>query len=312
MEKYLKGQCTANENEIVEQWLNSFDEFSTYKMSDLKDFEKDQIRSRVFNNVISQSSRPYSLKPYLLAAVISLIFIMAGALFYLNLNSDDSGVALLTKNTKDYRARFTLPDSSVVWLNQNSKLTYPETFRDDIRTVYLSGEAFFDVKENKEKPFIVISNNVSTKVLGTTFNINAYEKSDEIKVSVLTGEVTVSKVSANGNELLGRLQADMKLSYNASSDSSLVLKSETNEDIKWQKQQLIFRNSSLRDIANTIENWYEVKVKITNNRAAACTFTANFEATTELKELLDMLQLASGLTYKIDKKQVSIDGNECK
>jgi hypothetical protein len=59
LEKYLKGQCTANENEIVEQWLNSFDEFSAYKMSDLKDFEKDQIRSRVFNNVTSQSSGAY-------------------------------------------------------------------------------------------------------------------------------------------------------------------------------------------------------------------------------------------------------------
>jgi ferric-dicitrate binding protein FerR (iron transport regulator) len=115
----------------------------------------------------------------------------------------------------------------------------------------------------------------------------------------LTGEVAVSKVSVNGNELLCRLQADMKLTYNASSDSNLVLTSKTNEDIKWQKQQLLFRNSSLKDIANTIENWYQVKVKITNNEAAACTFTANFDATTALVDLLDMLQMASGLTYKI-------------
>jgi hypothetical protein len=58
-----------------------------------------------------------------------MIFIMAGALFYLNFNSEDSGVALLIKNTKDYRARITLPDISVVWLNQNSKLSYPESFK---------------------------------------------------------------------------------------------------------------------------------------------------------------------------------------
>jgi transmembrane sensor len=99
---------------------------------------------------------------------------------------------ITTKQTASHMDVFYLPDSSIVWLNKNSRLTFPEEFDADQRVVYLEGEAFFDVRKNPHQPFIIHAGATTTKVLGTSFDVKAYQGDKEVSVTVITGKVAFS------------------------------------------------------------------------------------------------------------------------
>ena len=103
--------------------------------------------------------------------------------------------SLLEYKTPDNVDVFNLPDGSTVYLNKDSKLTYPNKFEGDERVVILEGECFFDVKKNPDKPFIIFSGNTKTEVLGTTFNLRAYPEQENVEVMVLTGRVKFSRIT---------------------------------------------------------------------------------------------------------------------
>ncbi len=159
-------------------------------------------------------------------------------------------VAMNTMTTpKGGQYRVTLGDGTKVWLNAASSITYPTAFTGKKREVSITGEAYFEVSKNKEKPFIVKTSSDEITVLGTSFNINAYADEQSIKTSLLLGTVKI------GNSFLkpGEGYQDGK-----------IVQTNVQQDIAWKNGKFNFKNLSLEQVMRQIARWYDVEPVYSN------------------------------------------------
>jgi ferric-dicitrate binding protein FerR (iron transport regulator) len=171
---------------------------------------------------------------------------------------------------------FTLADGTKIWLNAGSKLTYPETFRGEKREISLEGEAFLDVAHDPAKAFIVHTGQVSTQVLGTSFNIKAYANERFIKVDVLSGKVGVVTPAGKAKSTTTFLTPAEEVVFNK--DGLSVIKNkqvDVNALSSWKDGELVFKNMALTEVLNTINRHFNVTVKADVN-LVRCSITANF------------------------------------
>jgi len=188
---------------------------------------------------------------------------------------------IVVMTDKNEQLQYTLPDSSIVWLNENSSLTFEENF--EKRTVHLVGEAFFEVERLEESPFEIFSGAAKTKVLGTSFNVRAYPKEDLIEVTVKTGTVEFSKNATTAEKVI------------LTKGNSGILQKKTEKLVKetkgfsnalaWKTTEYQFDN--FNDVRLSIERYFAVDIEVENPEILNC----NFTNTGNLKELtLEILQ----------------------
>ncbi|MEO6684926.1 MAG: FecR family protein [Dyadobacter sp.] len=219
-------------------------------------------------------------------------------------------------NTTSGPVNITLPDQSIVTLEKNSRLSYVNNFEGKERKVFLSGEAFFNVTKNPAKPFIVYANELVTKVLGTSFRINAFEENKEVTVSVRTGRVFVfanqdfGKIDSKNKEVV--LIPNQKAVFSRKDETlnrSLIDK----PVIIVSREELLertFANAPLPDIFEALEKVYGVKLVFDKELFANCRLTTSL-GTETLFERLDIICEAVEANYKIVGTDVIIDGKKC-
>lgn len=203
-----------------------------------------------------------------------------------------------------------LPDSSEIWLNSGSSISFPQNLKHaGIRMVKLNGEAFFKVKRDPAHPFVVKSNNIQTRVLGTSFNIRAW-KNYRPEVTVLTGKVAVSRDSAGTQSAAVHLLPNQKVTY----DTKLALLVRENvEDAKtsteWRTGKMFFNKTPMEDVFQTISRKYALKV-VSDRSFDNCELTAKFD-NVSIKEVLRTLELTFDIQYTINKQTIYIKGGRC-
>jgi ferric-dicitrate binding protein FerR (iron transport regulator) len=200
------------------------------------------------------------------------------------------------------RTKFILPDGTTGFLNSGSTLEYPVLFSGD-RNVKLNGEAFFDVYHDEEHPFIVETPNLSTKVLGTQFNVLAYEteKSEEI----ILKEGSIEVYSKQGKRLVG-LVPDQKLSLNTENRQFKTNQVEAEQYVSWTEGKLVFRNESMQLVADRLGRWYNVEIEIADEDLLKYAFRATF-IDEPLEEVLKLLARTAPIKYKEIKRETSND-----
>ncbi|MBE9585823.1 FecR domain-containing protein [Mucilaginibacter sp. JRF] len=209
-----------------------------------------------------------------------LLVICGAALFLYPRYTKPTEVAYLTEQTASAKTKVvTLADGTRVTLNANSELRYPENFNGDKREVYLTGEAYFQVFHNADKPFVIHSGNLLTHVLGTTFTVSAYPKSvSPLNVTVLTGKVAVKHEQANALAVLTRGQsATMRQGKSAFELDTLK---NPEDAIAWIDDKLIFENANMKEVASVLSNKYGVTINIADDQLAAQHITAIFQGQT--------------------------------
>ncbi len=195
---------------------------------------------------------------------------------------------------------FTLPDGTLVSLNSDTKVTYPKKFGRDTREVSIEGEAFFEVKPNKNKPFIIHAGKAQIKVLGTSFNVNAYPQSKLVEVIVETGKVQVLNQvaeTAQTNELILTPGDKGTLVYSSNS----LLKT-TNQDpnfLAWKTHNLIFKATSLNEVIANLEKVYKVKIRLADSKLNGLLLTATFN-----NYSLDFILKVIETTFQIESQNV--------
>src|SRR5690606_14155114 len=179
-----------------------------------------------------------------------------------------------------------LPDSSNVVLQKGSSLIYPETFKGDKREVTLTGEAYFDIYQQKDNPFVIHSGKVITTVLGTAFNIKAYPDQPSVTVTVTRGKVKIEE--ERSRKLLGILLPDQQIVYNNDevAETRAVKAAET---VAWVKQGLDFISVPFEEIARQVSDRYQVKISFANPALKSCRIRATFEGTESLEKVLMIL-----------------------
>lgn len=256
------------------------------------------------------------ITPWLVAASIVLCLLVAGLYFGTRNGAYDIYIG------KGEKKRIILPDSTVVWLNSDTRLSYrpasPET--KFMRMVTLSGEAFFDVHHDKAHPFVINTGKYDVKVLGTAFNIKAYPKDETSETSLIRGKIELSFHEAPGTKVQLRPRQKMELktggeyqlarkrgSYNIqliepmASESKKII-----PETAWVNNQLTFNNDNFESCARKLERWFNIRINITNDKLKQRHFTGVFEDE-NISEVLDAMKLISPFTYRIINNEVIIE-----
>ena len=209
-------------------------------------------------NIIPIWRRPLSIAASLLALITCSWFLL----------SDVGGQAVNYSTNANETLDITLPDGSLINLNENSQLAYVE--EDGKRNVNLSGEAFFDVSHDAANPFVVKSNNTTTTVLGTQFNINA-SSNQVTKVSLFEGKVSFEVADQESTILMpGNI-----LTYGKGENKTEVRSFENENAIAWKTKEFNFKNEKLETVIKTLETYLDIKLDVKLN-GNACVFTGKF------------------------------------
>ncbi len=202
-----------------------------------------------------------------------------------------------------------LPDGSSVQLNNNSNLDYPDSFEGKSkREVFLVGEAFFDIKHDAAHPFIIHTGKIKTTVLGTAFNISAYDANSAVTVTVTRGKVKVE----DEKHTLAVLTPDQQLAWNIKKESPVTIaKVNAIAVVEWKSQDLIMDDISLAEAAGLISARYGVKIKFNNDHVKSCRFTAAFLNRNEISQVLSVIEDITGAKLTLKNNQITIDGPGC-
>ena len=201
------------------------------------------------------------------------------------------------------REQVVLPDSSRVWLNSGSVLIYPSSFMGQTREVYLSGEGYFEVEKNAERPFIVNARTLNVEVLGTRFNLLAYPEVDQITTTLEEGSVQVRLQDAD--ETVYRLVPDEQLVYSVDSKTVDIKQVVSADYSDWREGGLLFDNYSFTDIIRILQRTYGVTIHLQTSVYNKNQLTVHFNKNESLENIFMLLkELVPGLKYQIDDKDI--------
>ena len=192
------------------------------------------------------------------------------------------------------KARITLSDSTKIILNSGSRLQYKVGYNTEDRIVKFSGEAFFDVSTNPEKPFVVQLDKMSISATGTRFNIFSFGNEDRVETTLEEGAI---KVSIKGKEPIN-LKSGQQVVYFPRSDKFLVRGVATDTYTSWKENKLRFNDTPFEEVLRRIGRKYNVKFEITNHDLLNLKYTATF-IDESIEEVMQMLKTVSPITYKI-------------
>ena len=192
----------------------------------------------------------------------------------------------------------TLSDGSRVWLNAGSSVTYPVTFTGKERKVSIDGEAYFEVTHDEQKPFIVTKGEMETRVLGTHFNIKAYDEEDEIRVTLLEGSVSVAK-NAAGSILKAGQQAQVKNGIKVNSDVDLEAV------MAWKNGRFIFQGTGTEETLREIARWYDVELEF-RGKPLEQHFGGDISRNVEASKVFEMLENTGALHVRIEGKKIIV------
>ncbi|MDB5116577.1 MAG: hypothetical protein JWQ79_2069 [Mucilaginibacter sp.] len=194
--------------------------------------------------------------------------------------------------------QITLSDGTKVWLNSVSSLTYPTNFTGNERLVELKGEAYFEVAHNEKMPFKVRTNGADVEVLGTHFNIAAYEGESAIKTTLLEGSVRLS----NKTSVVKLVPGEQGV-INENTDKIKIKEVNINEVVAWKNGSFVFRRANIQEIMKQISRWYDVDVEYRGNVQDQY-FGGTYSKYKDITELLKGLELTGLIHFKIEGRRI--------
>ena len=298
LKRYVEGNCSEEEFELVEQWLekedNLFEGTEEASETELEPMYEqtmwDAFAERA--DIEIQKIKLWWLGLRLGSAFLLLVTI---AFLYTRLNSTQEKITWLTFEVpKGKTGNLLLSDSSEVWLSGGSKLIYPQKFAKKQRELTLEyGQAFFDVRKMKDKPFVVNTDSIKINVLGTRFDVDNNVHSEDVTVALQSGSI-VFKTSRKDSYIL---KPGQSLKYNKLNTSiSAVENIETEEIGSWKSGILKFRATKLKEAFQKLEAKYGVSFKVADGDIFNRPITGKFDKM-DLKNVLLLLQQSTGLQF---------------
>lgn len=326
IEKFLRGECSAAEAEVVRLFLqkaaseellhqilssNEEQDWQTFHTAHTPHPHHQHWLDIAHERITAAESPVTSMKPRrrlrLQYAAIWLGLMGIALSIYLariyKFTPADKLVFIERSNPDGQRTKITLSDSSVVYLGAGSRLRYPEKFAAEKREIALYGEAFFEVTKNPQRPFIIKTGEVSTKVLGTSFKIEAF-KDKALQVEVATGKVRVDRIRLGKIQSLAILLPGQRVVY--FHDTAKTEKVELNEVTGLRDARLTFRDASLLEIAGVLGRWYNVKINFKKQEMAGERMTLTLDANVSIDKIFNVLSAAGNFKYQIINNQIII------
>ncbi|MCG6190031.1 FecR family protein [Maribellus maritimus] len=319
--KYLTNTESAKEKEAVDKWMNERSEHKELLNSinsnkkliqeyELMDSFNEKMALERFKEKLLLKSKIKALVRWRVAASIFVLVGVIGILYFLSNNYSKTNVksnlytSVFTENGQ--RSVVVLPDSSIVWLNSGTTLSYLGDFSNQNRKVVLNGQAFFQVSHKRDHPFLVEANGFVVTVMGTKFDVSAYSEVNEIAVVLESGKVKLTHQDSDS------------FSYTMKPGEKAIASLADNREIEisrvdagvyssWKEGKLIFRNSPMKDVIEKLRKWYNVNIEITDPEV----YNSIFSGTVKNESYEEIFRLI-GIACKVDCEIVHNYNKEAK
>jgi len=189
-----------------------------------------------------------------------------------------------------------LPDGTNVWLNAGSSITYPTRFSGAYRTIKLLGEAYFDVAKNKDQPFVIDANGTQIKVLGTQFNVHAYQNEETVKTTLVAGAILVKSKKLKPGQQAITFPASEKIMISAV---------DLQEATAWRQGYFFFADEELTTVMNTLARWYNIEVTYSGNLQGK-TFGGTISRYEDFNKLLKAIELTGSVHFQVNGRRVMV------
>lgn len=308
--RYITGEVTQEESLLVKEWSgkDTANEELLIQLARMYYAQRTQQRIknrdteaafRIVNNKIKRKGRRLFLQRVGVAASLIIGILGIGSFFfqYLDLRESFLPSMITVESNDNSRTRLVLPDGTEVCLNSGSSITYPSHYTDGERNVTLSGEAYFKVTHNKEKPFVVnaLDKKYKVKVLGTEFNMQAYKDDNVIQTTLIAGSV---QVDIQGRNTKTVLLPSQKAIYSLQNNELEVVSANTDRETDWMYSRLVFKKTPMPEVLARLSRFYKVEFDVRNKIIDTYTFTGTFEDR-PLYQVLDYMKISSQIDYNI-------------
>jgi len=319
----LTGSISREQQAMLDQWLLedprnqqvlhilrmhwNAEEQKTYVIN------QEEIKNKIWDEL--SFDQPQDESQGDLKWILKMAAVMVGILFcsYLVVKFQESQVSaepsneLVTRtNTPGKKSTLTLSDGTSVTVNAESEIKFHERFSDTARIVWLSGEAYFEVAHQPERPFYVFTDNIEVQVLGTSFNVQNFPEVSDIRVSLSTGKLSVkSKQDQYGTPKL--LDPGQQVFFKKTTgEFSKVEQFNSNEVQGWKDGIIYFRKSNFEEIVICLERWYGVDIQANNAPITNVSYTGHFERE-NLDNVLTSIGFVLNFTHSINDKDITVD-----
>lgn len=318
--KYYWGLTTEKENkEVFESeesetmMKNEWDNFQLAKKKEISEFNQEKIKLEIDRRISAGNKWSKNLTTSFIrlskyAAAILIPLFMAGLVYYLGYYQDNNNVSWVEKQSlKGEKLEFSLPDGSIVWLNSDSKLSYPEKFTGETRQVSLDGEAYFEVIHQTSQPFIVSTSKLDIKVLGTSFNVRSYLNDKTISTTLVTGKVSVQRLNPKTNKVRRAiLSPNQQAVFYKETEDFVLDKVDINKFTLWRQGKLVIEGKSFKELANELERWFDVDINLQKSLYTKYSYTITITDET-IENVMDLLKRTTpSLTIKYEGKHIYI------
>ncbi|MFC3199626.1 FecR family protein [Parapedobacter deserti] len=308
--KHLSNESTTDEDIVLASWINSSEANQRLYEQVKRAWAESQPASdperlargkaMVFGRIREEASQAnnYSLPtprwwkkaPIVRVAAASLLVALSwfGYIGIATLSQQRSTAFVNVENNGELK-EVLLPDGSTIWLHSESQIQYADNFSGKTREIFLNGEAFFDVKRDVSKPFIVHAGSLTTRVLGTSFTIRAYAEQSDVEITVSSGKVSVSDSAG----VIGELEKDQQLSYQKSTGRFTSQPVESHSTSLWKSGELVFDMETFEEVARILERRYNVQIQFDNSKIKNYPISARFSKDEPLQQILHMLGLVT-------------------
>ena len=347
LDKYYKKKITDSEKQLLDNWIAESEEHTLLFEEIDADIKAGIPFPGKFNEdtyqAWSELKKDYDIpryfsmplkKLYRLAAAIMIPLMLMGGLGgfiitkgYLKNKTDNSFTTIYSPGGQ--KTRVILPDKSIVWLNAKTTLKYASSFDDNKRSVYIDGEAFFDVKHDSLHPFIVKTSTFNIKVYGTTFNVKAYKEAIIAEATLVKGKICIQGISVSGNNgdeiiihpnetfryikdkdaynkaILHGSAIKEKISKRIEPMVQIAEKVDVTPIVAWKDGKLCFKNESFSTLAYKLEQWYDVKIHFEDTEVQEIKYTGQFEKE-NINQVLKYLQILTPFEYDMTVNDITI------
>jgi transmembrane sensor len=332
MAKHLAGETDAAGQEEFSEWLRqsaihkeiyngirtSWDHINS--MKEMNQFDVNNGWEKLHSRITASSGeqpgkrkeKPQNRESFFrlpllraAAAIALLAMLGAGTFGIISLIQKDTQMTAVSSGTND-QTQITLPDGTRVFLNAGTKLTYAKNFNIRSREVRLTGEAYFDVRHDEDKPFVIYTGKAGIKVLGTSFNVQALKSSGKVEVFVESGSVQLFETENTGNTIT------IEPGFVGSMENSIVEKQKNTDEnyMAWKTRRLIFSNTELDKVASGIQDVFKVEVIFEDPAMARCKIGSNFE-NESLENVLEAICTIHNWKWERKGNRVILTGSGC-
>ncbi|MDH6304116.1 transmembrane sensor [Parabacteroides sp. PF5-5] len=298
--RYFSGECTESEKSSIQKWL---EEDETHK----KQFINERIRfdASLMIDENKMLHTDYKAKGIIwnIMKIAAAFLILVGSSYLFSLYQDRQG-EMISQNIHvptGNRTSITLPDGTLVWLNSNTTLKYPSRFSKKERIVELDGEAYFEVTKDKKKTFIVKTNKYNIEVLGTTFNVEAYNNKETFSAALFTGRIKLYQEEEKETSIFLNKGECAKLV-----DNTLQISPIQSETYRWRDGLIIIENKSFEEVMLLLEKYFGQEIIIENKKVKDLGYQGKLRIADGVDHALRVLQNDYHFTYKRDETMSKI------